>query len=404
MHATIIEVDAGAFIKNLAAIRQTVGQVKICLPVKANAYGHGIVKMAQIAEEYVDYLAVACLDEGEILRQNGISKPILVFGAFGEEDVPGLIANNLEITISSTLKATQVTNYCKKSGKTARVHIKVDTGMNRVGVRVTTAPELFRYVLSMPELNLTGVYSHLTSADDNDSQATLEQIAKFETIVELAKTLKPDIICHLANSAGVCYYPQSYLDMVRPGILSYGYFPNQAVATLPLNHIKPCFSLKSRIIYTKVVEPGQGISYNSRYITQNTTRVITIPIGYGDGYPRMLSNSGEVLLRGNKYTICMDMLMVDIGKHGVGYVGDEIVLIGKQDKQEITLHRVADRCQTIIYEILCGFNGRIPRVYNGINIEKPDHRIDALCNEIDAQLGSTCNLTDEFLAFKKADN
>jgi alanine racemase len=365
MHATKIEIDTLQFIQNLQAIRNKVSKVKICLPVKANAYGHGILKIAQIAEPYIDYLAVACLDEGQLLRQNGITRPILVFGAFGAEDVAGLIANKLEITISSTLKATQIAMYCRDTGQTARVHIKVDTGMNRVGVRVETAPELLNYVLSLPELELVGVYSHLASADEEDKTHTLDQISKFKQIVKLARSLKPDIICHLANSAGVCYYPDSYFDMVRPGILSYGYFPRTLDESLA--HIRPCFSLKSRVIYTKIVEQGQGISYNHRYITTSRTRVVTIPIGYGDGYPRMLSNIGEILLRNNKYTIsgtiCMDMLMVDIGENGIGYVDDEVVLIGQQGNSEITLSSVATKCQTIIYEILCGFNDRIPRIY-----------------------------------------
>ena len=209
MHATFIEIDSVRFLHNLQAIRQKIGKLKICLPVKANAYGHGIIRMAQLAEPYVDYLAVACLEEGATLRRNGIIKPILAFGAFGEEDVPGLIANNLEITISSTLKATQVAEYCNKNGKTARVHIKVDTGMNRVGVRVETAPELFRYVLSLPTLHLSGVYSHLASSESDDKSTTIEQIAKFSAIAEFAKQLNPDIICHLANSGGVCYYPEN---------------------------------------------------------------------------------------------------------------------------------------------------------------------------------------------------
>ena len=369
MHATRIEIDTKQFITNLQAIRNKVSRVKICLPLKANAYGHGILQMAQVALQYVDYLAVAFMEEGQLLRDSGITIPILVFGAFGSEDVPGLVTNKLEITISSIFKATQIANYCKNSGQRARVHIKVDTGMNRVGVRVETAPELLKYVLSLPELDLVGIYSHLATADEDDRTFALEQINRFKQVAGLAKNLKPNIVCHLANSAGVCYYTDSYFDMVRPGILSYGYFPRPLDIhnTESLSQIKPCFSLKSRVIYTKIVEKDQGISYNHRYITKNRTRIITIPIGYGDGYPRILSNIGEVILRGHKYTIsgtiCMDVLMVDIGENGVSYVDDEVVLIGKQGDSAIALDSVANKCGTIIYEILCGFIDRIPRVY-----------------------------------------
>ncbi len=369
MNASRIEIDTKQFITNLQAIRNKVSKVKICLPLKANAYGHGILQMAQVAIPYVDYLAVAFVEEGQLLRDNGITIPVLVFGAFGSEDVPGLVDNKLEITISSIFKAKQIADYCRQIGKKAKVHIKVDTGMNRIGVRVETAPELLKYVLSLSELELVGVYSHLATADEDDNSFTLEQINKFRQIANLAKSLKPNVVCHLANSAGVCYYRDSYFDMVRPGIMSYGYFPRALDVGNKelLSQIKPCFSLKSRVIYTKIVEKNQGISYNHKYITKNRTRVVTIPIGYGDGYPRILSNVGEVILRGHKYTIsgtiCMDMLMVDIGENGVSYVDDEVILIGKQGCSEITIGSVADKCGTIIYEILCGFINRIPRVY-----------------------------------------
>ena len=155
--------------------------------------------------------------------------------------------------------------------------------------------------------------------------------------------------------------------MVRPGILSYGYFPSTRVTTSALSQIKPCFSLKSKVIYNKMVDAGSGISYNHTYITKSYTRVVTIPIGYGDGYRRILSNLGDVLIGGKKYTvsgaICMDMLMVDMGADGFAVVEDEVVLIGRQKDEEITLKSVANKCQTIIYEILCGFNNRIPRLY-----------------------------------------
>lgn len=368
MHTTIIEVDTSIFIANLQAIRKKIGNsVKFCLPVKANGYGHGLIRMSQLAQPYVDYLGVSCLDEGVALRQAGIKKPILVFGAFNKDEIGGLVANNLEITVSSQFKAEQLAIECKNSKQKCKVHLKIDTGMNRVGVRVESAKALFESVLLHPELEIIGVYSHLADSDSDDSNITIEQIGKFSLVAAYAKSINPNIICHLANSGGVCYYPESYFDMVRPGILSYGYFPNYPIVDVPLNQIQSCFSLKSRIIYTKMVDAGRGVSYNYKYYTKCYSRVVTIPIGYGDGYRRMLSNIGEVLIRGRKYiiagTICMDMLLVDIGPNGLGHVEDEVVLIGNQGGENITLHSVADKCGTIIYEILCGFNERIPRVY-----------------------------------------
>lgn len=373
MHTTYIEINKSSFIQNLRSISAWVNRnrgddqpkVKFCLPVKANAYGHGLVKMSQIAEEYVDYLAVSCLDEGVVLRQNGIKKPILVFGGFSNEQVLELIGNNLEFTITSMQSAKFVDELCQQSNLSCNVHVKIDTGMNRVGVRPDDAFELINYVYNSEYMHLVGVYSHLASSDKPDDDITKGQISQFSKIVEQVKTLNPEIICHLANSGGVCYYPDSYLDMVRPGIFTYGYTPGWRAVDDLLNQVQPCFSLKSQIIYFKVVAKNSGISYNHRYITPVQTRIATIPIGYGDGYRRILSNCGDVLISGQKYTvagtICMDMLMVDVGVDGVANVGDEVVLIGRQGQEEITLGSVAKKCNTITYEILCGFNSRIPR-------------------------------------------
>lgn len=365
MHNTIIEIDSKQFIKNLQTIRKQINNLKFCLPVKANAYGHGLVGMCLIAEPYIDYFAVACLEEGQKLRQNGIVKPILVFGGFSEEEIPDLITQNLEITISSHYKAQLVIKYCKAKKINCKVHIKVDTGMNRIGVRLENAMKLIHEILNTKELNLIGVYSHFASSDSIDQGFSLMQLKNFTKLVQDIKSINPNIICHLANSGGIINYPDSYFDMVRPGILAYGYLPIQPIHN-HFKEIKPCFSLKSKVIYFKVVAKNQIISYNQSYITKKDTRVVTIPIGYGDGYRRMLTNIGEVLIRGNKYKvagiICMDMFMVDIG-NSESYVGDEVILIGKQNEEEITLESIAQKCNTIINEILVGFNERIPRVY-----------------------------------------
>lgn len=374
MHNTYIEIDKKQFIVNLKAIATWVNRgnkaqqkVKICLPVKANAYGHGLVGIAKLAQKYVDYLAVACLDEGVTLRQNGIKKPILVLGAFSQEQVYDLISNKLEITISSLLKAKFIIAVCQKLKLCCNVHIKVDTGINRVGVRPESAMALINFVYNSTCMKLIGVYSHLASSDKPEDIYTLHQIDLFKQIVTQVKKLNPKIICHIANSGGVCYYPDSYLDMVRPGIFSYGYLPNNCPTDSSLSMVQPFFCLKSQVIYFKVVANNSGISYNQRYTTCAQTRIITVPIGYGDGYPRMLSNHGEILVRGHKYTIagavCMDMLMADIGPDGSAYVGDEVVLIGKQSGSEISLDSVVQKCNTIPYDILCRFNERIPRRY-----------------------------------------
>lgn len=368
MHPTIVEIDVKQFVVNLQAIRQQVGpKVKICLPVKANAYGHGLLGIAKEANQYVDYFGVACVDEGVLLRDNNITKPILVFGAFDQEQVPELIANNLEITVSSLYKAKLLAEYCKQHDVKCFVHIKVDTGMNRIGTRPENIQKLVDYVFLHTHLVLVGIYSHFACSDDLASEFTQIQLQRFNDVISYAKTKKDGLLCHIANSGGVCYFPESYFDMVRPGIMSYGYIPATEITQGPLSQIKPILSLKSRVGFLKVVAKGVGISYNHTYITDKQTTIITIPIGYGDGYPRMLSNIGEVLHKGIRYkvsgNVCMDMLMVDVGSEAEVDVGDEVVLIGKQNNQEILAIDVAIKCNTIVYEVCCRFNDRLPRKY-----------------------------------------
>ena len=368
MHPTTIIIDSEIFRNNLRAIRQSVGKkVKICLPVKANAYGHGIKGISKLAEPFVDYLAVACLNEGALLRNIGIEKPILVLGAIDEEQIPGLIKNNLEITISSLYKAKLISEFCRTIGKTCKVHVKVDTGLNRIGIKAKNAHSLIDLVLSEKSLELIGIYSHFAESENEDKSFTLSQMETFCKVKNYAKSKKTDIICHLANSGGLCYFPESCFDMVRPGILSYGHFPGKRITTAPLNRIKPCFTLKTKITYFKAIEKGDSVSYNRRYKADSLTRIATLPIGYGDGYRRAMANNGSALIRDNKYTVagtvCMDMTMINLGANGTAYVGDEVILIGKQNGKEISLEEVAKMCDTNCYEILCTFNERIPRIY-----------------------------------------
>lgn len=352
-HPTWIEIDLSQFRQNLLAIRKQIGSAKFCLPVKANAYGHGLIPMSQAALPYIDCLGVSCLNEGIALRNAGISIPILVFGAIHEDQIESLSHHKLEFSISSKFKADLV---AKKLKTPCRVHLEVETGMQRTGVRPQTALELLRHLKTLPCFDIAGVYSHLATADIPNDPTAKKQIAEFKELIKNPEFR--NITTHLANSGGVAHYPESYLDMVRPGLAAFGYGAIRGIA--------PCLSLKSKVSYFKVVEPNSGISYGHTYKTATQTRIATIPIGYGDGYRRDLSNKGEVLIRGKRYkiagTICMDQFMVDLGV-GVAYVGDEVVLIGKQGIEEIRLTDLARQCGTIPYEILCQFNDRIPRIY-----------------------------------------
>jgi len=364
-HPSWIEVDLKQFQKNIGIIRSYIGKSLFCLPVKANAYGHGLCAIAKAAEEAgIDYLGVAHSQEGIRLRQEHIKTPILVLGAIHEDQILDLIQFDLEFTISSKFKADLVAERCKKIGKKCRVHLEVDTGMQRTGVRSSTAKLLFDHLKSLDCFHIAGIYSHLATADQPDDTGAKKQIEAFRSLLEDPIFRGEPFIRHLANSGGTVFFPEAHLDMVRPSLATFGYLP--AKAPDALKEIRPCFSLKAKVSYFKVVEAGEGFSYGHSFVTTKRTRIVTIPVGYGDGYRRSLSNQGSVLIRGNRFpivgTICMDQFMVDVGESEV-YVGDEAVLIGKQGDKEILLTDLAQKCDTIPYEVLCLFNDRLPRIY-----------------------------------------
>lgn len=385
-HPAWIEIDLEQFKENLRILKQYIGsQVKLCLPVKANAYGHGLVPIAQAAAEaQVDYLGVSCLQEGILLRRAKVNIPILVFGAIHSEQIPAFIKHDLQFTVASLYKAKLVAQECKLLNQKVKVHIEIDTGMNRTGVRVETASALLDYIRSESCFELKGIYSHLATADEPNSTFVLEQLGLFTEFLSNHNVLNdPDIICHLANSGGVAVSPAIHLDMVRPGILCYGYHP---LPNMPeqLRAIKPCFAVKAKVSYFKTVLAGQGVSYNHTYTAQKNAHLLTIPVGYGDGLRRSLSNRGAVLLNGKRHpmvgNICMDQFMVDIGDEA-GYVGDTVTIIGKNQDEYISIEEHSALCGTITYEILCGFNNRLPRLY--LSAKGPRWELEAT-NYVDA--------------------
>lgn len=362
-HPSWFEIDLSAFYRNLGAIRSRIGAQRLfCFVVKANAYGHGLIPMARaaVASGFVNSFAVAHLQEGVALRRAGISLPILVLGAIHEEQIIHLIEHRLEFSISSLYKAKLVEQIVSDKGCQCLVHAEIDTGMHRTGVRLDSAPALLDYLSSKKCFQLQGVYTHFVSSEVPNESMALQQIERFLQFKE--KMSEPAITWHMANSGGVAFYPDSWLDMVRPGLLCYGLsFP-----LTPMN-LQPILSLKANISYFKAVLKDQGISYGHTYRTKGEcSRIVTIPVGYGDGYRRDFSNKMSVLIRGQRYpiagSICMDQFMVDLGQ-GEAYVGDEVVLIGKQGEHVISLQQMADLAKTDLREILCHFNERIPRVF-----------------------------------------
>ncbi len=365
MHPAWIEIDLDQFRKNLSIVKSAVGGARLCLPIKANAYGHGLVEIAKAAAQAsVDYLAVAHVKEAIDLREAGVVTPIIVLGAIHEDQIADLLKYDLEFSLSSAYKARLVAAWCERLRSVARVHLEVDTGMQRTGMRPQTAVDLFADLKKSTWFDIVGVYSHLATGNSPDDAVALKQIEKFSIMRQDAVFSDQNILFHLASSSATQHLPSAYFDMVRPALLCFGYPLGNAKALF--RDIAPCFSLKARVAYFKVVEEGEGISYGHTFHAPRRTRIVTVPVGYGDGFRRALSNRGSVLIRGRRYpivgTICMDQFMVDVGSDSV-FVGDEVVLIGKQGDESITLKEVADLCETIPYEVLCQFNDRIPRRY-----------------------------------------
>jgi alanine racemase len=363
---TRIRIDLDALTHNLRALRAHAG-VPVMGIVKANAYGHGLVPVGlHLQAQGVEQLGVAFLEEGVALRDAGVTVPILVMGGIFGPQAAALIAYDLGITVSSIAKLRQVEAAAEALGRKAVVHLKIDTGMERIGVHSYHAGPFIEAAVGSRWITIKGVYSHLACADDPDSPMTAQQLERFlEACAHFERLGAPMPVRHLANSGGVLHFPATHLDLVRPGIALYGVLPDLAArATVSL---RPVLSLASQVVYFKVVPRGQTVSYGATWAPATDTRVVTIPIGYGDGWPRALSSRGEVLIRGERHPmvgrVCMDQFMVDLGPDGTAYNEDEVVLIGAQGLDAIRCEDVAAVAGTIPYEILVNLNNRIPREY-----------------------------------------
>lgn len=368
---TRAEVSIPRLLHNFEIVKKLVGKnVKIMPMVKANAYGHGIIRVSQeCIKAGAHSLGVAYLEEALFLRANGILAPIAVLGGINTEQIPEFISNDVEITSSSIDKSRAISDCAVKLGKTAKVHLKIDTGMERIGVHWYNAERFIGESASLPGIEIIGIFSHFAKAE-SDQAFTDEQMRRFDRVVVYAQKSGLNIpYVHLANSAGIISHPSSYHTMVRPGIMLYGYDPRGKEKNFEIEgrRLLPAMSLKTKVSYFKVVPPATGISYNHSFSTIRQTRIITLPIGYGDGLPRILSNRAEVLIHGNRYpvvgTICMDQTMVDIGPDGSAYNGDDVLIFGEMDGKEIPLEELCEKAGTITYEILTRISSRVPRIY-----------------------------------------
>lgn len=361
LRPTWAEIDLAAYRRNLQKIRSQIGpEVKLLVLLKANAYGHGALALGQYAQQHqlCQFFGVASVEEAIALRQGGLRLPILVLGSLYPFDAfESAIEYDLSVTVASIEAAEAVKAAAHKLGKKVRCHVKQDSGMGRIGTRRGGVVKILEALHGDPLIELEGLFTHLSSVD-TDPAYTEEQIGYFrDTLTQLRLRKIPVQICHIAASPAIALRPDTYYDMVRAGHAAFGL----------AEHFEPILSLKSRIVFAKEVAAGASISYNRSFRAEKPMRVATIPVGYGDGYLRALSNKAQVLIGAQRCrvlgNITMDMCMVDITALPQARVGDEVVLIGKQGAETILARELAQKAGTIDYEITTLLMPRVPRVY-----------------------------------------
>ena len=342
--------------------------VKMVAVIKTDGYGHGAVPIAQMAEPY-DYIwgfAVAAVEEGLALREAGIAKPILVLGYTFEEDYPAMIKNGIRPAVFTMKMAEEFAAAARTLGVKAPIHIAVDTGMSRIGFAdceesVHTVSAISR----IPDLTIEGAFTHFARADETDKSSAMQQFRRFDGFCRnLEHAGVKNFLRHCSNSAGILELPQVNMDMVRAGITIYGIYPSDEVARDIELH--PVMELKSHVVYIKQIAKGTAISYGGTFVADHDMRIATIPVGYGDGYPRSLSSKGSVLIRGRRAPIvgrvCMDQFMVDVTDVPAELL-DEVTLLGKDGEEEITVDELGALSGRFPYEFVCDIGKRVPRVY-----------------------------------------
>lgn len=371
--ATHAEIDLQAFRHNFLNLRKYLGpETKIMAVVKADAYGHGAVPCARMAvDSGADYLGAGVIEEGIEFRENGLAAPILILGSIFPDEAEDLVRHDLATILCTLPLALALSNEAAKQNKTVSVHIKIDTGMNRLGVSPEKLPELLDQIRNLPNLKIDAVSTHFASADEEDLSITRTQLEKFQKALTLLKKDGVPMV-HCANSSALFKFPESRFDMVRPGLILYGTLPSPSLQSVldreeNLSPFQPVMQWKSQIILVKPISKGQPVSYSGSFTTQRDSLIATLPIGYADGLHRNLSNKMEVLIRGKRVpqigNICMDMTLIDVTDIPDVQAEDEVVLFGKQGDQMISVEEMAMKGGTIPYEILCNVGKRVPRVY-----------------------------------------
>jgi len=364
---TWVEIDLDNLAHNFRCLKTKVGaDTKVMVAVKADAYGHGAIQVSKtLAQEGVDMFGTASLDEALELKNKGVATPIVILSPTTFDLIPEIAENDFRPNVSNLEYASRLSETGERAGKEVKVHIEVDTGMGRTGFPVEDALSKIQAISGMKNINIEGIFTHFPNAEE-DSHYASAQIEKFN---ELIKKLEEEGIHielkHTANSAAILTLPQSYMNMVRPGLILYGLFPSKG-----LNNsldIKPVMNFKTRIVQLQTLPEGRSISYGRRYFTKRKMKIATISVGYGDGYFRSLSNKGNVIIRGKRSPIvgvvCMDLTMVDVTDIERVEIGDEVTLIGEDGKERITPEEIAELTETISYEVTSCIGPRVPRIF-----------------------------------------
>lgn len=365
----VISLDAVE--QNFREMRKNIAEdTKMIAVVKADAYGHGAVPIAHLIEGY-DYIwgfAAATAEEAVHLRENGVTKPILILGIVFEEYYPELVRDDIRLAVCEYEEAEKLSKEAVLQNKTVHIHIALDTGMTRIGYAdIPESVEEIKKIAGLPNLEIEGMFTHFSRADEYDrspAMVQLERYQKFSDLVEAAGVEIP--LHHCSNSAGIIRVPEANLSIVRAGITIYGIYPSSEVER-DIVKLTPVMELKSHVTYVKDVPEGAAISYGGTYVADKKRRVATIPVGYADGYPRQLSNKGWVLIRGKKAPIlgrvCMDQFMVDVTDIPEVKAGDEVTLMGRDGEEFISVETLGDLSGRFSYEFVCGISKRVPRVY-----------------------------------------
>ncbi|RAK06925.1 alanine racemase [Halanaerobium saccharolyticum] len=363
-----VEIDLSALENNYNFIRSRINeQTKIAAVVKANAYGHGVVKVAQkLSQLGAEYFCVGSPDEGIELRKAGITEPILVLAEVLPTQYPDIINGNLIQTAASIKTLESLNKAGIKAAKKVKVHLKVDTGMGRIGFFPEELAEVYSLAHKLENIKIEGIFSHLATADEEKKDFSYQQLQRFNSALDKIKAdgFKLPLL-HIANSAAVIDIKESSLDLVRPGIMLYGLLPSAELNKEA--DLKSLLSFKTRVVQLRKLPAGSAVSYGSTYKTETEEKLAVLPVGYKDGYPRLLSNQGEVLIKGQRAPIrgrvCMGQTIVSVDQIDNVEVGDEVVLIGKQGNDEISAAEIANLCGTINYEIVCNLSERLEKVY-----------------------------------------